>query len=115
MQVENAEESLRIMFPPPSVAMLKQVIFNHMLSRETHDEADDRIHSGATYGQQGGAGESSVSGPSADPQGEITLTLRGQTVASDTTKQNGEAANRKSSGSSPLLTCQTHIEVKTQC
>lgn len=107
MQVGNVEEFLRKMFPSLSVAMLKQVIFNHMLSREAHDEADDSRHSGATEGQQGGAEELSASNLLADSQRENNL---GEpTEASDTTERNGEAANRKINSFSPLLTNQTHI------
>lgn len=83
------------MFPSPSVAMLKQVIFNHMLSREAHDEVDDRRHSGAAEGQQGGAEESSASNLLADSQRENTQLHGGQTEVSDTAERNGEAANRK--------------------
>lgn len=79
------------MFSSLSVAMLKQVIFNHMLSRE----ADDRRHSGAPDGQQGDTDESSVSTLLADSQGQNTQLLRGQMEASDTTEQNGEATIRR--------------------
>lgn len=112
MQVGNAEESLTKIFPSPSVAMLKHVIFNHLLSREAHDEADDRRHSGATEGQQGGAEESSASNLLAEPQRENNQLLGGRTEASDTTERNGEAANSELNSFSPLLTNQSHISLK---
>lgn len=110
MQVGNAEESLRKMFSSPSVAMLKQVIFNHMLSREAHDEADDSRHSAATEIQQGGAEEPSAPSLLADSQRENNL--GGQTEASDTTERNGEATNWNINSFSPLLTNQTHMSLK---
>lgn len=97
MQLGNAKESLikTDVFSSDPVAMLKRVIFNHMLSREAHEEADDSRHSGGSESQQGGAEEPSASSLLADSQRENTQPQVGQTEASDTTERNGEAANRK--------------------
>ncbi|XP_075888067.1 rho guanine nucleotide exchange factor 12 isoform X3 [Nelusetta ayraudi] len=79
----KSEEALR------TLATLKQVIFNHMLSREVHVEADNSRHSGASEGQQGGAEEPSASCLLADSQRENTPPQVGQTEASDTAERNG--------------------------
>lgn len=97
MQLGNAKESLiktDVFFSDP-VATLKQVIFNHMLSREAHEEADDSRHSGGSEGQQGGAEEPSASSLLADLQRENTQLQVGQTEASDTTERNGEGGQQE--------------------
>lgn len=73
------------------VAMLKQVIFSHMLSREAEEETEEKRLSREAEGPSGGA-----EGPSAaDSQKENPPPPTGATELPDPSERNGEATNRK--------------------
>lgn len=85
------------------VAMLKQALFNHMLSREAEEETEENRQGGAPGGQLSACLPGSAEGPSATSDlfaesQKDNQPPSGQTGLSETTESNGEAVLKKFSG-----------------
>lgn len=85
------------------VAMLKQALFNHMLSREAEEETEQNRQGGAPGGQLSACLPGSAEGPSATSDlfaesQKDNQPPSGQTGLSETTESNGEAVLKTFSG-----------------
>lgn len=84
------------------VAMLKQALFNHMMSREAEEETEERKQSGAAECQlsslpgspEGPSAASDESPASAGSQKDNPQPPSGHAAMSETAERNGEGSSR---------------------